>query len=155
FAANDVTIVKPDATTVAATGIQNVGLNRFRISFPAQTLVGTYQVKIGPNIADLAGNLLEEDGDGTGGEATDVYDGSFNLVNVDLGLNNVAVEPTQLWSGDSATISWSGQNITGAPLVGDWIDTVYFSTDDQWDINDIKLADVPHTGGLAENQTYD
>ena len=31
-------------------GIQNVGLNRFRISFPAQTLVGTYHVKIGPNI---------------------------------------------------------------------------------------------------------
>ena len=93
FTTGDVTIVKPDGTTVAATGLQNVGLNEFQINFPAQTLVGTYHVKIGPSVTDLAGNGLEEDGDGIGGEATDVYDGTFNLVNVDLGLNNVSVQP--------------------------------------------------------------
>ena len=52
------------------------------------------------------------------------------------------------------TVSWTGANQIGAPLLGDWIDAVYLSKDDQWDINDIRLATVPHTGGLAENQTY-
>jgi hypothetical protein len=116
FTTADVTIVKPDGTNVAATGIQNVGLNEFRISFPAQTLVGTYHVKIGPNVTDLAGNGLDENGNGVGGEASDVYDGTFNLVNVDLGLSNVQVQPTQLWAGETATVSWSGQNLTGLPL---------------------------------------
>ena len=40
FTTGDITIVKPDGDTVAATGIQNIGLNEFQISFPAQTLVG-------------------------------------------------------------------------------------------------------------------
>ena len=43
-------------------------------------------------------------------------------------------------------------NQTGTALIGDWIDAVYLSADDRWDINDERLATVPHTGGLAENQ---
>src|SRR5262249_52341156 len=143
FTPADVMIVKPNGTTVSATVIQNVGLNRFRIGFPAQTLVGTYHVKIGPNITDLAGNPMASIGDGM-----------FNLVGVDLGLSHVQVQPGQHWAGDPLTVSWTGQNITGAPLLGDWSDTVYLSTDGQWDINDTLLATVPHTGGLAQNQAY-
>jgi len=154
FTTADVTVVKPDGSTVAATGIQNVGLNRFRISFPPQTLVGVYDVKVGPNVADLAGNLLDQNQNGIPGEAGDVYDATFNLAQVNLGLNSVQVQPGQLWAGEPATVSWSGQNLTGTPLLGNWVDAVYLSTDDQWDIHDILLATVPHTGGLAEGQTY-
>ncbi len=150
----DVSIVKPNSQTVAASSIQEMGYNRFRISFPAQTVVGTYHVKIGPNIADLAGNLLDQDRNGTPGQASDVYDATFNLVQVDLGLSNLVVNPTQLWAGDPATVSWSGSNKTGTPLMGNWTDAVYFSTDDKWDISDTLLATVPHTGGLAQNQPY-
>ena len=90
-----ITIVKPDGTTVAATSIQNVGLNRFRISFPAQTLVGTYHVKIGPNITDLAGNLLDQNGrrHPRRGDLTSTTE-PFNLVPVDLGLNTLTVQPS-------------------------------------------------------------
>ena len=52
------------------------------------------------------------------------------------------------------TISWSGRNLTGAPLLGDWIDAVYLSQDDLWDIHDTRLELVTHTGGLAEGQSY-
>jgi hypothetical protein len=31
---------------------------------------------------------------------------------------------------------------------------VYFSADDQWDIDDKLLATVPHTGGLIQGQVY-
>ena len=154
FTTGDITIVKPDGTTVAATGIQNVGLNRFRISFPAQTLVGIYHVKIGPSVTDLAGNGLDENGNGIGGEPTDVYDGTFNLVQVDLGLSNRHSARPLSWAGDPVTVSWTGQNLTGLPLQGNWIDAVYLSTDGVWDINDTLLATVPHTGGLAQNQIY-
>ena len=37
----------------------------------AQTIVGNYQIDIGPNIADKTGNLLNQDGDTTSGEASD------------------------------------------------------------------------------------
>ena len=148
------TVVKPNGDTVAATSIQNVGLNRFRISFPGQTLVGLYHVKIGPNIADLAGNVLDQNGNGMAGEATDVYDATVNLVQVDLGLSNLVVSPAALLVGETATITWSGANQTGLSLVGDWTDAVYLSTDGLWDINDVLLGTVAHTGGLAKEEVY-
>ena len=155
FTTADVSIVKPDNQTIAATKVEEVGYNRFRITFPGQTLLGQYHVKVGPNIADLAGNPLDQDRDGQFGEtADDVYDATFNLVEVDLGLTNLVVDPAQLWAGEPATVSWSGSNRTGVPLLGNWIDAVYLSTDDKWDIGDTLLATVPHTGGLAENQSY-
>src|SRR5262249_28189954 len=43
---------------------------------------------------------------------------------------------------------------TGAELLGNWIDAVYLSADGQWDINDILLATISHTGGLAQNEAY-
>ncbi len=155
FTGGDITIVRPDGQTVGVTGIQNVGLNRFRISFPAQTLVGVYHVKVGPNVTDLAGNALDENGNGVGGESADIYDGTFNIVPVNLGLNNLTVNPSStIWAGEPVTITWAGANQSGAPLLGNWIDAVYLSKDDQWDINDILLATLPHTGGLAQNQAY-
>ena len=155
FTTADVSIVKPNNQTVAATTIEEVGFNRFRVTFAEQTLVGQYNVKVGPNIADLAGNLLDQDRDGQAGEtADDVYDATFNVVEVDLGLTNLVVDPVQLWAGEPTTVSWSGSNRTGVPLLGNWIDAVYLSTDDKWDIGDALLATVPHTGGLAENESY-
>ena len=105
-------------------------------------------------ITDLAGNFLDQNGNGIAGEPTDVYDASFNIVPVDLGLNSLNLSTTTLTAGEPVTVSWSGVNLTGAPLLGDWTDAVYFSADGQWDINDIRLALVPHTGGLAQNQPY-
>ncbi|MDB5348919.1 MAG: hypothetical protein JWN86_166 [Planctomycetota bacterium] len=155
FNLTDIAIVKPDGQTVAANGIQNVGLNRFRISFPAQTLVGRYDMRIGPDVRDLAGNPLDQDRDGNQGETNsdDTYIAQFNLVPVDLGLTNLVTPPT-LTAGEPVTITWSGSNQTGTLLVGDWIDGVYLSTDATWDINDTRLALVPHNGGLAASQTY-
>jgi len=155
FTTNDAVLVRPNSQTVAISSIQEVGFNRFRLNFTAQTLVGTYHVKIGPDVRDRAGNKLDQDGDGILGEAIDdVYDATFNLVAVDLGLNNLAIGASQLVAGEPVTVSWSGRNVTGAPLVGNWLDAVYLSTDDRWDIGDLKLAEVPHTGGLAQNTTY-
>lgn len=155
FTTSDIQIVRPGGTTVAATGVQEIGLNRFRVSFPAQTLTGTYRVRIGPDVRDLAGNRLDQDRDGTFGEADDdVYEAAFHLVEVDLGLTNLMVNAAELVAGETVTVSWSGSNQTGAELFGSWIDGVYLSADDRWDIGDERLALVTHTGGLAQNAEY-
>jgi RHS repeat-associated protein len=149
-----VAITRPDGGAVAVASITAVGLNRFRISFAAQTLVGQYHVRVGPNVADLAGNLLDQNGNGIPGEPGDVYDASFNLVPVDLGLSNLTLGSDHLTAGQPVTVSWQGANRTGAALLGAWTDAVYLSTSDHWDSNAILLATVPHTGGLAQGQSY-
>ncbi|MFV1968516.1 MAG: hypothetical protein ACC628_24095 [Pirellulaceae bacterium] len=135
FTTDDIVLTDPLGQPITVNPPEEVGLNRFRISFPPQTIEGLYELLVGPDIADPAGNPLNQDGDDDFGEPEqDVYRGGFNLVELDLQLSNVAVTPSPLWAGEEVTISWDGQNATGAPLVGDWIDGVYLSTDDQWDI---------------------
>jgi hypothetical protein len=154
FTAARVAITRPDGGTVAVGGIAEVGLNRFHISFAGQTLVGQYHVRVGPNVADLAGNLMNQDGNGIPGEPGDVYDASFNLVPVNLGLSNLTLGSDHLTAGQPVTVSWQGANLTGAALLGAWTDAVYLSTSDHWDINAVLLDTVPHTGGLAQGQPY-
>lgn len=80
FTTADVSIVRPDAMPLSAASIEEVGFNRYRIRFAPQTAEGMYHVNVGPDIADLAGNLLDQDRDGTTGELTDdVYDAAFNI----------------------------------------------------------------------------
>jgi hypothetical protein len=153
FTTADVAITRPSGQSVAATSITEVGLNRFRVAFQAQTLTGTYHVRIGPDVRDFAGHQLNQDGDGVPGETTDVYDAAVNLVPVDLGLDSI-IAPSALTAGEPITVSWTGQNRTGVALSGSWIDGVYFSADDRWDVGDTLLTTLTHTGGLAAGQTY-
>ncbi len=155
FTPSDIAISDPDGQPVDVSGIEEVGFNRFRISFSPQTTVGTYHVEIGPDVRDIAGNPLDQDRDWNfGEEEDDVYDATFNLVDVDLRLANVVVDPTQLWAGQPVSVSFDGTNASGAPLLGEWTDAVYLSADEQWDINDVRLTTVPHTGGLAQDADY-
>ena len=71
---------------------------------------------------------------------------------MDLGLNNLVVAPGQLWAGEPVTVSWSGANRTGAPLLGDWIDGVYLSADDKWDINDTCWRPCPTRAGWLKTR---
>jgi len=156
FTTSDVVITRPDSQTVAATSIQEVGFNRFRLNFAPQTLAGTYHVKIGPDIGDLAGNKLDQDRDVMQGEPVDdEYDAAFNLVSLDLAVSDLSISVPELVAGTSASIAWRGRNATGAPLLGNWSDGVYLSADDRWDIGDTRLATVPHAGGLAQDESYD
>lgn len=98
FAWSDVEITDPDGQPITVNSIEEVGLNRFRISFPPQTTIGTYHLGIGPDVLDVAGNPLDQDRDGTPGELVDdVYDASFNLVAVDLQISDVVVDPIELY----------------------------------------------------------
>ncbi len=142
---SEIVIRNPASLAVSVTGVQEVGLNRFRISFPPQTAVGSYTLAFSTNITDLAGNALTN-------HVSPLH--AFNLVPVDLRLADVTPSTNQLWANSLVTVAWTGRNASGAPLLGDWTDAVYLSADDRWDIRDVRVATVAHTGGLASNEVY-
>ncbi len=68
----------------------------------------------------------------------------------DLAVTNVS-GPAGGMPGDAVTVSWTVQNQLDQPITGMWTDAVYLSIDEQWDINDRRLATLNHIGTLAPN----
>ena len=61
----------------AVTGSNNT---EFTFNIASSSVAGTYTIQVGPNILDLAGNKMNQDGDTINGELTqDVYSASYNL----------------------------------------------------------------------------
>ena len=151
----DIEITTPSGPVINPSSLVPVTTSVWEVWFPAQTDPGECTMTVRPLTADLAGNLMDQDRDGTfAEEPDDVYTGSFHLVDVDLQLTNVSVVGTELWSGEPVGVSWEGYNDKGASLVGNWTDAVYLSADNQWDIDDVLLETVDHTDGLSAGGTY-
>ncbi len=70
FSAADVELTGPDGELIAVSSIAGVGAT-YTVNFAEQTTAGTYVLRIGPQIMDPAGNLMNQDGDGAHGEAVD------------------------------------------------------------------------------------
>ncbi|MCY2990629.1 MAG: Ig-like domain-containing protein [Planctomycetota bacterium] len=69
--------------------------NAYTLTFDPLTAPGDYVLSIGPNVADVAGNLLDQNGDKLGGQAQDVYQDRFSLSGqLTPGLWVTRVEPT-------------------------------------------------------------
>ena len=62
----DATLAGPDGP-VAVTGVSALAADRFRFSFPVQRQNASYTFVVGPQVADLAGNLMDQDADGLNG----------------------------------------------------------------------------------------
>src|SRR5262249_18689664 len=45
-------------TTINPTGLQKISDTLYRVAFPSQSVVGNYTVTVGPQINDLAGNVM-------------------------------------------------------------------------------------------------
>jgi len=86
FDVSDVTLKAPDGSNVAITGVVEVSGSdgtQFDVLFGAQSNPGTYSFTIGPNITDLAGNLMDQDQDGVQGEPTeDKFSGTFSITSI-------------------------------------------------------------------------
>jgi len=81
FTLADVNLTGPGGA-LPATGVSLVGGTTWRISFAAQSADGTYTVRVGPNINELAANLtgLDQNQDGLSGDGTnDTFVGSFAI----------------------------------------------------------------------------
>ncbi len=57
--------------SIALTGISRINETTFDVHFPMQSAVGVYALTLAPEVFDAAGNRLDQDGDGMGGEVGD------------------------------------------------------------------------------------
>jgi hypothetical protein len=80
FTPVDVSMQGPGGRFVSVTGVLGSGRD-YVIQYTPQTQVGEYRITIGTEVADLAGNFLNQDGDAINGEATqDLALDRFSLV---------------------------------------------------------------------------
>ncbi len=70
FDASDVTLTGPNGA-IAVTGLSpdaGTGNTRFTISFAPESTLGNYTMTVGPDILDVAGNQMDQNGNGINGE---------------------------------------------------------------------------------------
>ncbi len=136
---------------ITITGAQIVNASTVRISLPVQATTGLYSLSILPDVSDLAGNLLDQDGDGQPGEPDeDVFTGSFSISVADLVAVSVT-GPTTARPGDAVSVSWTVRN-DGDVASGSWVDRLYLSTNGQV-AGATLLVSAPRTG-LAPGVSY-
>ena len=63
FTVDDV-LIKGPAGALASTGVSQLKPDTFRVAFDALTVRGNYTATIGPNIADLSGNVMDQNQNG-------------------------------------------------------------------------------------------
>lgn len=141
----DVAITGPGGGAIVPMSLTSLGNNRYRVGFPEQRANGLYQVVVGPQVLDLAGNLLDQDGDGTPGEpGEDAFAGGFTISLPDLIVDSVADLAPQVF-GESFTVGWQVSNPGVAPPneQREWVDRVYLSSNNQLDAADFLLGEFP------------
>ncbi len=75
----DIFIQGPQGAIVV-TAIESLSATTVRARFAPQSIEGVYIVRIGPNISDAGGSLMDQDRDGRLGESIDdVYSGTFSI----------------------------------------------------------------------------
>ena len=78
-------------TVTGVTAVSGSNNTQFDISFAAQTAIGSYSFTIGPNVADTAGNLMDQNANGATGESSDTYRVSFTIATDKTGPKVTAV----------------------------------------------------------------
>lgn len=80
--ATSLKLTNPAGQAIAITSVTPVsGGVAFTVNFAAQTVAGNYKLTVLPTVKDIAGNLLNQDGDSSFGEATqDLFTSTRTLV---------------------------------------------------------------------------
>ena len=149
---DQISLITPSGKTVTPANIKQLTGSCIEVTVPEQTAYGEYQIRVGNQIMDLAGNKLDQNGDGVFGAEDDVFTGKFSITEIDLKVADVVLNKITFAPGETVTINWNTFNNGGYALSGSWTDGIYLSTDTRWDVNDIKLGELVHNGGLAKDQ---
>ncbi|MER9397477.1 LEPR-XLL domain-containing protein [Mesorhizobium sp. M0615] len=105
----------------------------------------TYQILV---VTDANQEVYEVDR-----ETNNALGSSLALSHPDLTTSNVQA-PATIVSGSVMPVRWNVRNNGTGAALGSWTDAIYLSRDDVIDAEDIKLADVPHVGGLDIDGEY-
>jgi subtilisin-like proprotein convertase family protein len=100
----------------------------YEFVFPAQIGPGLYTLSIGPNISDLAGNLMNQNGNQVNGEPTDVFNRSIFLNGTNNSLTVTGLSPV-VSAGVPTTFTVTATDSLGDTLTG-YTGTVQFTSTD-------------------------
>jgi methionine-rich copper-binding protein CopC len=124
----------------------------------SQTLTGNVPPGLsGPYYAfvvtDRGNNIYERSGE--------LNNATFDTVPVQVHLLPPAdlvagslVVPANSRPGQTVDITYTVSNNSTEPAVGTWIDSLYLSSDDTWDLGDTLIGKVTHTGDVAPGGQY-
>ena len=142
--------LKDQVRSVTVSGDQAI------VYFDPQSKIGDYQITIGPQIEDWAGNSMDQNRDGSSGQSDDVYELTITVHSPDLWVQSID-DPQPGLFGSPITVNWVVANKGDDPAEGIWHDYVYLSSDEQWDLDDplvgvftydsAKLGPVAADGG--------
>jgi subtilisin family serine protease len=118
----------------------------FDVRFAAQSTLGNYTMVIGPNIQDLFGHRMDQDGNFTDGEPTDAYTATFapqiHVLIVYNGFGNV-----QAWNDGSFVITQVTTSFLAFQTLSNY-DVIWVgSTDSSLLSQSSRIADFVRGGG--------
>ncbi|HLP77175.1 MAG TPA: CARDB domain-containing protein, partial [Candidatus Paceibacterota bacterium] len=125
FTAADVALSGPGGS-FAATGVSVLSSNQFRVSFPAQAAIGAYTLTFGPGIADVAGNLMNQNSNATNGEAADAFTTALTIALPDLAIVALTA-PATAQPEVPFELAWTVTNRGNAVTTGPWTETLFVS----------------------------
>ena len=125
------------------------------VSFSDQLALGTYTLVLGPNITDSVGQAMDQDGNGTGGEAGDTYTATLSIQSPNLAVETVTPDPGAEF-GSPLNLTYTIRNNGTDDAVEGWIDRIYLSTDGVVNSGDRLLLEVDATteAPLAAGDAY-
>ncbi len=139
-------VLAPDGANVSIQSVSLANGNEVTITFAPRTTEGIYTITARSSIRDGAGNLLDQDRDGVGGEfEEDDFVVQINLQSPNLAVTNVAA-PDNAAFGQTIALTYTVANLGSDAAIEGWQDRIYLSTDTNRDASDVLLATVPADG---------
>ena len=154
FTPGQVTIVGPRGP-IPLTQLIARDMDTVRVRFAPQTTPGDYTIVVGPSVRDEFGNLMDQDGDGIGGESEE--DRFVTTIRQDLPNLQVQIDslPATALNGEAISVSWTVGNAGGAIAIGPWTDRVVLSRDQYYGNNDdVLLGELAYPDNLTQPNTY-
>ncbi len=117
---------------------------------------GAYSMTFGSQLADLAGNVMDQNGDGVGGQSTDRYTAAIDVHGPNLIAESIELGDTSPHFGDTVQITWTVRNTGTRDIAAAFASSIYLSLDGAMDDSDLFLATVDSTAGspLAPGQAH-
>jgi hypothetical protein len=163
FRNNDIALTGP-AGAVSVSHPYRLSGNTFRIPITAQRSNGTYQLTVGPNILDLAGNPMDQNANGIAGEPTvDAFTHSFVISLPNLSVDNsititssTGTPLTEVQFGQPFNIGWTTSNTGTFAALGAIRDRVWLSTNASLSGDDLPLGafDLPSSNTLGAGGNF-
>jgi len=122
FTTSQVLLAGPNGA-ISITSVNQISANVFQINFATQNTPGQYQLAVGPDITDFAGDEMDQ---GQSGMTNGFY-ASATLHLADLVPQSVTPTSSTAVFGGSIQLSWTDQNEGNEPTSGSEVDDIYLS----------------------------